>query len=37
MSVFSKMAAPYKRSQYLNTANLNDSVVGGQSHPPRPL
>lgn len=36
MSVFSKMAAPYKRSQYLNTANLNDSVVGGTitSSPP---
>jgi hypothetical protein len=29
MSVFSKMAAPFNRSQLLNTANLNDSVVGG--------
>lgn len=29
MSVFSKMAAPFNRSQFINTANLNDSVVGG--------
>lgn len=29
MSVFSKMAAPYNRSQLINTANLNDAVVGG--------
>lgn len=29
MSVFSKMAAPFNRSVYLNTANLNDSTIGG--------
>ncbi len=36
MSVFSKMAAPFKRTPFINTANLNDSVVGGAltSSPP---
>lgn len=29
MSVYSKMAAPFNRSVFINTANLNDSVVGG--------
>lgn len=29
MSVYSKMAAPFNRSVFINTANLNDAVVGG--------
>lgn len=29
MSIFSKLAAPYRKTPYLNNANLQDTVVGG--------
>lgn len=29
MSIFSKLAAPYRKTPYINDANLQDSVIGG--------